>query len=277
MPLTSEEIEVLRCPRCGGALRSGDAALNCLQCAEAYELRDRGADLLPWSSGEPGPEWTRWKKKLNLLRDWRRSTWDGSPASGKQKRVADDLAREFFLFLDVPADATVLDIGCGGGELASCLPSQRYWGLDPAPETPAFRDPARAILLRGVGEQLPLADSFFDAVLLCQTLDHCRDPAAVMLEARRVLKPGGVVGIMQSLCGTGPSPPPPMKARVRSRLGRLKARLLGRRRIDDAETKTVPLDRAALVSLVQPVLELDASREHGQVVFLRAAHEVVRP
>ncbi len=269
MPLTREEIALLRCPRCTCALHQGDGVLACRQCAGVYELRDRGAELLPWSGGDPGPEWTRWREKLQLLQEWRKSTWDGSHQCCDRQRVADSMARDFLLFLGVPAQATVLDIGCGGGQFGAYLPWRRYWGLDPAPGRPAVEDPSREVILRGVGERLPLADSSFDAVLLCQTLDHCLDPATVILEARRVLKPGGILGIMQSLSAAAPVPPP-LRVRIRSRLGRIKSRLRGRRRIDDAETKTVPLDLHAVISLVQPVLELDASLVQGLVVFLRA-------
>ena len=270
IPLTDQEVAALRCPRCTGPVRMGDGVLACPQCAGVYSLRSRGADLLPWSGGDPGPEWARWRKKLDLLQEWRRSTWDGSCASDVRQKVADDLADDFFLFLGLPGSGTVLDIGCGGGDLRALVPTNRYWGLDPAPATSALEGDPEAVILRGVGERLPVADSFFDAVLLCQTLDHCLDPAKVVGEARRVLKPGGILGVMQSLRTASPAPQPPLAVRIRVGLGHLKSRLLGRNRVDDADTKTVPLDRAEVIALVQSVTVLDACLVQGQVVFLRS-------
>ena len=42
-----------------------------------------------------------------------------------------------------------------------------------------------------VGELLPFCDETFDVVCSFQVLEHVRDPAAVLAETRRVLKPGG--------------------------------------------------------------------------------------
>ncbi len=41
------------------------------------------------------------------------------------------------------------------------------------------------------GEALPLSDGCADAVLLCEVLEHVAEPATLLAEARRVLKPGG--------------------------------------------------------------------------------------
>lgn len=46
--------------------------------------------------------------------------------------------------------------------------------------------------------QLPYADGTFDAVFACAVLQHLAAPVAALQEMRRVLKPGGVVGIVDA-------------------------------------------------------------------------------
>lgn len=62
-----------------------------------------------------------------------------------------------------------------------------------------------ATWVRAWGEALPFPGESFDVVLLFTTLEFVEDVERVLLEARRVLRPGGalVVGVL------GPSPPGP--------------------------------------------------------------------
>ena len=94
----------------------------------------------------------------------------------------------------------VLDLGSGGGLLAAAL--------DDGDFTVVALDPSLASLDAGkahggstgrgirfvgrVGERLPFADVSFDAVVCMEVLEHVLDPAAVVAEAARVLRPGGV-------------------------------------------------------------------------------------
>lgn len=50
---------------------------------------------------------------------------------------------------------------------------------------------ANAVLVQAEGERLPFEDRFFDAVVSMSTLEHTPDPAAVVREVLRVLKPRG--------------------------------------------------------------------------------------
>jgi 2-polyprenyl-6-hydroxyphenyl methylase/3-demethylubiquinone-9 3-methyltransferase len=89
----------------------------------------------------------------------------------------------------------VLDVGSGGGFLAATLADAEYEvvGVDPA--IPAVRDAAdhvTASFAIAVGESLPFADGSFDSVVCSEVLEHVEDPDAVIAEASRVLRPGGV-------------------------------------------------------------------------------------
>jgi SAM-dependent methyltransferase len=52
------------------------------------------------------------------------------------------------------------------------------------------------LLLCADGYDLPFASDLFQAVLLVAVLEHTREPWRLLAEARRVLKPGGIVVIV---------------------------------------------------------------------------------
>jgi len=95
----------------------------------------------------------------------------------------------------------LLDLGAGRGEFALFLKDagkDRGWdylGLEPSAEQLAQRDiPTLGLgFVRGLAERVPLTDMTVQGVLVKEALDHCFDPAAVFQEARRLLKPGGLL------------------------------------------------------------------------------------
>ena len=89
----------------------------------------------------------------------------------------------------------VLDLGCRSGALSRhFLDGNEVVGLDV--DRVALAKAAELGIepvVANVEEPLPFPDGSFDAVVAGELLEHLRFPDAVVSEARRVLRPGGVI------------------------------------------------------------------------------------
>jgi ubiquinone/menaquinone biosynthesis C-methylase UbiE len=112
-----------------------------------------------------------------------------------------------FLLPRLRPDAVVLDIGCGPGTITAGLARRagRVVGLDKSADmVEAARNHAADLGLHNtafkVGSvyELPWDDNSFDVVYAHQVLQHLSDPVGALREARRVLRPGGLVAVRDS-------------------------------------------------------------------------------
>lgn len=161
--------------------------------------------------------------------------------------------------------STALDLGAGTGGLTSELSTfvPRLLALEP--DARMRRVLARRIrgaaILGATGEQLPVADHSLDAVLASSSW-HWMDPAAAGAEVARVLRPGGVFGLLWS----GPDRSVPWVAHV---LGTRGPRLwrdpmdVGRRRIALDPGLPFGAPESALVRFTRPMDEDDLAGLSG--------------
>ncbi|MCJ2089341.1 class I SAM-dependent methyltransferase [Methylobacterium sp. E-005] len=112
-----------------------------------------------------------------------------------------DLDRIGTLVRALPA-ARALDLGCGGGHVAFAAAAAgavvTAYDLSAAMLSAVAAEASRRGLDRietrhGAAETLPFADASFDAVLTRFSAHHWRDVPAALAEARRVLKPNGLL------------------------------------------------------------------------------------
>lgn len=111
-----------------------------------------------------------------------------------RKRVVEHLKRE-----GLPANASLLDVGCGTGgtlvHLRAAFPDLKYFGLDPDEKALSYTARYQPHDVRkGTANILPYGDDTFDAVLCLDVLyypDVFLDQA--FLEFKRVLKRNGIL------------------------------------------------------------------------------------
>lgn len=102
---------------------------------------------------------------------------------------------------DVPDGGTIVDCPCGAGPAMRAIPADRkvgYVGVDLSPsmlrrarERAAARELTRAELIEADAAAIPLPDDSADLFFSLWGLHCFPEPAAALLEAARILRPGG--------------------------------------------------------------------------------------
>ena len=115
-----------------------------------------------------------------------------------------EMREAYFSHLDLPADAKVLESGCGPGPVSRHLAAHNAgWyvtGIDPSSHFIAkarekAADTPNVDFVEGDARKLPFDDGTFDAVVFHTALCHIPDAASAIGEAHRVLKSGGTIAI----------------------------------------------------------------------------------
>lgn len=161
----------------------------------ASELRplDQAPPLsLPW----PGPGTAAGAQPRASLPVW--SLRSSSPFAKEEARLLELLGG---------LRGTVVDVGAGPVRYVAALTQAIADGLVAyvavEPDLGHLQRSSEALatgqFVRGVGEQLPLADASADAVLMLRSWNHLRDPALAVAEAARVLRPRGLLVVVDNV------------------------------------------------------------------------------
>lgn len=140
-------------------------------------------------------------KKSNLEWDTDSGTW---PSEKDFKRLTKRRLRTIKILSRIlEKDFSVislLDVGCSSGAFLQIAKSLgvNAEGVEPAEKPVQY---ARGLGLKvhlGLLEDVKFPDNSFDAITLYEVIEHVDNPAKILAECRRVLRPGGVLVI-----GTG--------------------------------------------------------------------------
>jgi SAM-dependent methyltransferase len=192
----------------------------------------------------------------------------GSGSQGALRWLADRL--------DLSSDTRMVDSGAGVGGPAGWLAAER--GVRPVcaePMAAAVRASRRLFGLESVvapGQQVPFADGSFDAAWCLGVLCTTSDKAGALAELRRVLRPGGRLGLLVFVAD-GPLTPPlpdgnefPSEAELLDLLTAAGFELRERSEADLADSPQEWTERADAV-------DAEVERRHGADPAFRQAKE----
>lgn len=103
------------------------------------------------------------------------------------------LVKDFFQDL-VPANAAVLDLGCGYGEFINHVQAGSRHAMDLNPKAPEHLAPGVTFHFQDCSQRWDLPDASLDVVFTSNFFEHLPDKLALkltLLEAHRCLRPGG--------------------------------------------------------------------------------------
>ncbi|MBN1769798.1 MAG: class I SAM-dependent methyltransferase [Deltaproteobacteria bacterium] len=141
-----------------------------------------------------------------------RGSWDGFHARLFDLVVAREIAALYERLAEqlaprLPPAGRILDVGCGAGrptaQLARRRPGARVTGIDLSATQIALarREHAAVPNLEfrtGDALALPFPDGSFDAAVSLSSIKHWPDPARGVRELARVVRPGGIVFVLEA-------------------------------------------------------------------------------
>lgn len=139
--------------------------------------------------------------------DYESKRWGVSPVAARPWHIQGLKLRYALEDLSTVLSGRVLDVGCGGGNMAKAIKRERpqleVHGVDTSRNAivSARADPQGVEFRIGTAERLPYEDGYFSAVTMFDVLEHLDDPGHALDEIARVLQPGGLFHIALPLEG----------------------------------------------------------------------------
>ena len=136
----------------------------------------------------------RWKE----AQEYERKYW------GKVKETNSDfylmkslqMRKEIDNYVELTESSKILQIGCGPEDVIHNWAEAEKYGIDPQMDYYNQRKILKyngVTNIKGIGENLPFNDNYFDLIIINNVLDHCYNPKRVLEEANRCLKENGII------------------------------------------------------------------------------------
>ena len=168
----------LACPTCQATVsRAGDAFV-CQQCDASFAVTDNQMAFVPESQILRVPRDSKYQLKKLLRRS--STLWWFVKLVFSTSLIVVNQPKKLLSFIS--DTGLVLNLGSGSTKLGDNVVNidiQDYEEVD----------------VIGNIHHLPFADNSFEGAICAATLEHCREPAVIVSEAHRVVKPGGYIYI----------------------------------------------------------------------------------
>ncbi|KJS87221.1 MAG: hypothetical protein JM58_04990 [Peptococcaceae bacterium BICA1-8] len=111
-----------------------------------------------------------------------------------------------YIASEIEEELNLLDVGCGTGQLLEdikeklCQPNLALTGIDSSEQMIAFASKklTNARVIVGDALALPFSHNYFDFLTCCHSFPYYQDKLMALQEFKRVLKPGGVLFLVQA-------------------------------------------------------------------------------
>ena len=190
----------LKCPRADCGLVWLDPVPTEEDIGKVYETYYTHNQPTPLAGLVSNACWAVWKSYLRHRFGYRQGTgaawtsllWPLALLHPGGRAELDSAA----MYLPAPkSQSRVLDVGCGAGVLLKRMQDMgweaRGQEVDPKAVSAAQARGVRVDL--GTLREQKYPDAYFDAVHMAHVIEHVHDPAALLRECHRILKPGGVL------------------------------------------------------------------------------------
>ncbi len=239
------------------------------------------ATLLQEMEGRSSDVSTRGAEKTAIARDFGAASATYNPAARLQRYMGNVMLERILSCAEMNSDGVpvTLDLGCGTGwftgAIADQAGAQRAIGLDLSPGMLEYARAANKTSIEWLAadaEAIPLPDHSVDLIFSNLMIQWAENPAQVLRECQRILRPGGQLLVSTLLDGTlrelkeawysaDPDHQHVNRFETESDFRQLAGNVLPAARVD---TETVQLDYASPMALLAELKSIGAGFKGGE-------------